>query len=206
MDVVAAAALVVRPPVVHIKQSEHLGGSCRAGLKDKLPAPHRCHPIDESGFWDEPPTPCNQYTYFGPYNERSRPLRPSDFADVSVSGGGKGVKGEGQRERVNSDYSQMLPLLSPYGWITVLTAASLICLLALIVVFINGLRPPEVTPTTDDGGIIIDPIKFVAKGESYLPKDDGGVPIDESTASVSPEVTEEPDDGVPTGTAMGFKS
>ncbi|KAL1442698.1 hypothetical protein MTO96_046292, partial [Rhipicephalus appendiculatus] len=58
--------------------SEIYHASLRAISPDK-PLP------DESGFWDEPPTPRSHYPYFLPYNERSRPLRPSDFADVNTT-------------------------------------------------------------------------------------------------------------------------
>ncbi|KAL1467460.1 hypothetical protein MTO96_042166, partial [Rhipicephalus appendiculatus] len=105
----------------------------------------------------------------------------------------------------SSSSTETPPLLSPYAWVTVLTAGSFICLLALIVVFINGLRLPEMTPTPDDGVNFIDPIKFAAKGESYLPKDDGGVSIDEAASSVSPEVTEVAKYDVHTGTSMESK-
>ncbi|XP_049523945.1 uncharacterized protein LOC125945730 [Dermacentor silvarum] len=147
---------------------------------------------DESGYWDLPPTPRNPFPYRIVYTEKTRPLRPSDFADNSSANSLRGEKSsssEGTLTDTDDDSSAAVtrPLLSAYAWITVLSAASAACLFALMLVLVVSHRTMKApTPTPEEPAVFIDPVEFVAKGGPDLLTDDGAGTVADTTTNAQP--------------------
>ncbi|XP_065303123.1 uncharacterized protein [Dermacentor albipictus] len=165
--------------------SELYHASLRAISPDK-PLP------DESGYWDEPPTPRIPFPYRIVYTEKTRPLRPSDFPVKSSANSARretGSSSEGTSTDTDDDSSVVTaPLLSAYAWITVLCVASATCLLSLVLVMVvsnRAMRPP--TPTPEEQAVFIDPVEFVARNGPDQPTDDGGGTVSDATAQAQPE-------------------